>query len=330
MRITDLAILFIAIFFPFFILINMHAENMTDSVFVEMKYSAGLRAAVQDGGEMLNVNETQSEEAGYDSLKRFRADKERALYTFSNTLYINMGIQEDPEAQAALWWYIPALAIVDYDGYYIFAMQTYSGADGEEVYHHVWSPKIPYAYSDGEGNSIHFTLDNQVEVFNGSRRLWYSGLQAELAGGTGVSLIDHSENFEEIRRITIVNAIQEDLTLHINRHNTLAMQNGISYRFSYPLIPQEDWVNTIDDIGMMAFVQGIPIGDRYYNNYALGGGRMVKSPLYYGGVETSTGMKYVYRSTCAYPYDVREVFSDRKEAAALGYREQSCYNEGVQ
>ncbi|WP_054955815.1 hypothetical protein [Paenibacillus dakarensis] len=324
MRITDLAIIFTAVFFPFFLLIGMHAENMTDTAYIEMKYSAGLKAAVQDGGEMLNVNETQSEEAGYESIKRFRADREKALSTFSNTLYINMGIQDDPQAQAALWWYIPALVVVDYDGYYIYSMQSYTGPDGEEQYRHVWTPKIPYAYSDGEGSSIHFTLDNQVEVYDGQNEVWYSGLQKELAGKTGVSLVDRPERFEEIRRITIVHSIQEELAYYIKRHNTLALRNGVSYRFSLPVISQEEWTNTINDIGLMAFIQGIPIGDRYYNNYSLGGGRLVKAPVYYGGVEPDTGMKYVYRSACSFPYEVREVFGSRKEAAASGYREKSC------
>lgn len=327
MKITDLAIIFTAIFFPFFILINMHAQNMTDTTFVEMKYSAGLRTAVQDGGEMLNVNETQSEEAGYESFKRFRADKERALSTFSNTMYINMGIQEDVQAQSALWWYIPAFVVMDCDGYYIYSMQSYTGPSNEAYYRHAWSPKIPYAYSDGDGNSIHFTLDKQVEVFNGSVKLWYSGLQGELAGKTGVSLLDQDDTFEEIRRITIVNSIQDDLAYYIKRHNTIALRNGISYQFSLPTIAQEEWLNTINDIGLIAFVQGIPMGDRYYNNYSFGGGRLVKTPIYYGGVEAGTGNKYFYRSTCSFPYEVREVFSVRKEAAAFGYREKSCYNE---
>lgn len=329
MRITDLAILFTAIFFPFFLLLSIHADQMKDTSFMEMKYSAGLRAAVQDGGEMLNVNESQLQEAGYESFKRFRADKERAMDTFSKTMYINMGIQDDLQAQAALWWYIPAVAVVDYDGYYIYAMQSFAGSDGEESFRHVWSPKIPYAYTDGEGSSIHFTLDNQVEVYDGSSRLWYSGLQTELTGKTGVSLLDKSENFEEIRRITIVNAIQDDLAYYIQRHNIMSARNGVSYTFTLPVITHEEWINTIDDIGLMAFVQGIPMGDRTYNNYALGGGRLVKTPVYYGGVEAGTGNRYFYRNNCAFPYHVEETFSSRKEAAAAGYREKGCFNQGV-
>lgn len=329
MRITDWAILFTALFFPFFILLAIPAGNITDAAFVETKYTAGLRTALQDGAEMLNINESQAYEAGYGSMKRFRADKERALEAFSRTIYMNMGISEDIQAQAALWWYIPALAVVDYDGYYIYAMQSYINADGEEVIRHTWSPKIPYAYNDDEGNSIHFTLDNEVEAYNRSTGLWYSGLQTELEGKTGIELLDKPGTFEEVRRISIVHAIQDDLAYYIGRHNELALRNGISYTFSLPVIEQEEWVNTVNDIGMMAFVQGIPIGDRYYNNYAFGGGRLVKNPVYFGGVDSNTGLKYYYRDTCSFPYDKQEAFSTRKEAAAAGYREKSCMNSGM-
>lgn len=329
MRITDLAILFTALFFPFFLLLSMQAGNITDNAFVETKYSAGLRIAIQDGGEMLNVNESQVHEAGYESIKRFRADKERALDTFSKTMYLNMGIQDDLQAQAALWWYIPAFAVVDYDGYYIYAMQSFKGGEGEETFRHTWSPKIPYAYYDGEGNSIHFTLDNAIEAYNSSTGHWYSGLQSELVGKTGITLLDKDVIFEEIRRISIVHAIQDDLAYYIERHNNMSVRNGISYTFSLPVIPQEEWINTINDIGLMAFVQGIPIGDRYYNNYAFGGGRLVKTPMYYGSVDPGSGLKYYYRNTCSFPYDVEETFSSRKDAAAAGYREKNCVNIGV-
>ena len=80
-----------------FIILGMRAESLEDVRYVEMKYSV-LRTAVQDGGMMLNDNETQDKESAYDSLKFMRADKERALESFSRTLYINMGIADDPVA----------------------------------------------------------------------------------------------------------------------------------------------------------------------------------------------------------------------------------------
>lgn len=330
MKITDLAIVFTAVFFPMFIILGMRAESLEDVRYVEMKYSAALRTAVQDGGMMLNDNETQDKESAYDSLKFMRVDKERALESFSHTLYINMGIADDPAAQTALWWYIPAIVVLDYDGYYMYVSQTFTNAYGEELMEHRWTPKIPYAWNDGRGNSIQFTLDSFVQVYEsgGGSSIWHSGFREDLTGRTGVALLEDKDMFEQVRRITIVNTVQDHLASYIQRHNQVALRNGVSYTFALPLISQEEWVNTIDDIGMMAFIQGIPLGDQYYNNYALGGGRLVKAPVYFGGVD-SRGLKYYYRDVCQYNYRVEEVFPSAKEAAAAGYQEKSCSNPGV-
>ncbi|MDH6672408.1 hypothetical protein M2277_003070 [Paenibacillus sp. LBL] len=324
----DLAILFTAIFFPLFLIVGMRSESLEDVRYVEMKYTAALRTAVQDGGMMLNDNETQAKESAYDSLKFMRADKEKALDSFARTLYVNMGIAEDTAAQAALWWYIPAMVVLDYDGYYLYVSQTYSSEHGEEIMQHRWTPKIPYAWTDDTGNSIRFTLDSFVHVFESGPNRWQSGFRKDLIGETGVALLDDEDMFEQVRRITIMNTIQDQLAYYIQRHNQIALRNGISYTFTLPLISREDWVNTIDDIGIMAFIQGIPVGDQYYNNYALGGGRLVKAPVYFGGID-SRGLKYYYRDACQYNYRVEEVFPNAKEAAAAGYQEKSCYNPGV-
>ncbi|EHB64578.1 MULTISPECIES: hypothetical protein [Paenibacillus] len=329
MKITDLAIVFTAIFFPLLLILGFRYESLEDIRYVEMKYTAALRSAVQDGSTNLNRNETQSFEAAYDSKKFMRADKDQAMKAFAQTLYMNMGIEDgDSASQAALWWYIPALVVLDYDGYFIYALQSYTNATGEEEMRHQWTPKLPYAWSDGEGNSVQFTLDSFVRVYESSSSRWYAGWRHELAGQSGVSLLQNEETFEHIRRITIVNAVQDRLAYYIQRHNESALRNGMTYIFTLPVISQEEWVNTIDDVGMLAFVQGIPLGDRYYNNYAIGGARLVKSPVYFGGVD-ERGLKYYFRDDCSFPFQVEETFSHPKEAAAAGYRERSCRNPGV-
>ncbi|PAD79360.1 MULTISPECIES: hypothetical protein [Paenibacillus] len=329
MKITDLAIAFTAIFFPVFLILGMRSDSLEQVRYVEMTYTSALRTAVQDGAAVLNVNEAQQYEAAYASLKYTRVDKEQALEAFSRTLYHNMGIGEDPVAQEALWWYIPAVAVIDYDGYYVYALQDYEGPGGESLLQHQWTPKIPFAWTDGEGSSVHFSLDEYVEVYESGSGRWLSGFRSELAHDTSVTLLGDKDRFDQVRRRAIVNAVQEDLAYYISRHNELALRNGVSYRFALPVIPQEEWMNTVDDVGMMAFIQGLPIGEQHYNNYALGGGRLVKSPVYVGGVDPVSGLKYYYRSFCPYTFEAMEVFPGPKAAAAAGYMERSCSNPGV-
>ncbi len=327
MKITDFAIIFILLFLPFGVVSDLRVQNQREVQQLEMKYTSALRTAVQDAGVVLSQNERQEREAGYGSDKFFRVDKEEALHTFLHTLFLNMGIDGDTVAQRALLDYMPALMILDYDGYYVFASVTYTDKHGQAVQGPKWSEKKPYAYVDSAGNSVGFTLDNYVHAYDARNHRWIEGFQKELQGQTTISLLNDPEAFEQVRRSTIVHSIQEDLGRLINLHNEKAAHNGISYTFTLPLISQEEWYNTVDDVGLMAFIQGIPVGDRYYNNYGFGGGRVVRKQAMIGGVEPDTGMKYFYRDSCPAPFKATERFTDEKSAAFAGYFEYKCYNE---
>ena len=91
--------------------------------------------------------------------------------------------------------------------------------------------------------------------------------------------------FHEKRRKTIIDIITASLTEEINvEHNRFADLVGVTYNFYFPTLSEQDWINTIDDISFLAFVQGIPMGNAestYYNNFALGGSKIVKKDYIY-------------------------------------------------
>ena len=68
MKITDLSIIFVCIIFPIFMINGLHVEDQREVQVLEMKYTAALRTAVQDGGRVLNMNEHQELESGYSFL----------------------------------------------------------------------------------------------------------------------------------------------------------------------------------------------------------------------------------------------------------------------
>ncbi|WP_145410302.1 hypothetical protein [Paenibacillus xylanexedens] len=328
MKITDFSILFVIIFLPLFWIVSLHTRDAEEAQLLSQKYRSALQTAVLDAGAVMHQNEKQNNEAGYDSTKFVKADKELALLTFTQTMALNMGIQDDPAAIRSLFDYIPAIVVLDYDGYYILAKEAEMTGNTELTYKQVWSPKKPYTYADPNGSSINFTLDGYVYAYDAIQGKWIEGFQKELASNTQIPLLQDTDTFEQVRRSWIVTSVQEDLADIINRHNEFARRNGISYTFTLPLIPQEDWYNSINDTGIMAFIQGIPVGDQKVNNYAIGGGRLVKKTAVVGGVDPSTGVKYYYPSTCNYGYRAEEVFGDGKQAAAQGYFERNCYVSG--
>lgn len=93
----------------------------------------------------------------------------------------------------------------------------------------------------------------------------------------------NASNFHTLRRETIINLITSVLKQEFNEHNYYTDMMGVTYNFNLPDIGREQWNNTIDDISVLSFFQGMPVGvDMYYNNYSLGGSRIVQANYYYG------------------------------------------------
>ena len=96
-------------------------------------------------------------------------------------------------------------------------------------------------------------------------------------------IYDDVSDFHILRRQVIVDIITQTLNEKMNHQNRYADMMGINYTFSLPSIARDDWMNAIDDVSVLAFVQGIPIGPKeYYNNYALGSSRIIQTEYIYG------------------------------------------------
>lgn len=324
MKITDWAIIFVLLASPILWVLQLHTGDLREVHRLQVRYTTALHTAVQDAASALNLNELQQYETGYGSVKYMRTDKDQALSAFIHTLSINLGIEDDYLGQRTLMAYIPAIVIIEYDGYSIYAVDESLDSSGVPEISHRWRPKKPYVYSDQSGNSIAFTLDGALTAYESSTDQWHRGRQNELQSVTSIPLLQRADLFEQVRRSTIVHSIEDDLAGYINRHNEYASRLGVNYLFTLPLLSQEDWNNSLNDVGVVVFLQGIPVGDRYYNNYAFGGGRLVQNRPWLGGVHEMTGLKYHYRDTCALGYRNEEIFANRRDAAAKGYYEAAC------
>ncbi|OZQ68860.1 hypothetical protein CA600_05415 [Paenibacillus sp. VTT E-133280] len=322
MKWIEWAIVGALIFLPFATVNRNETDMLRRTLLSELQYDAALDAAVDDAARLLVVNASQQQEAQYGSAKRVALNKEEAIATFYRTLDAGFGIADDLVTQGALHRYIPAVVIVGYDGFYVYAEQEWAGADGKAVMKPAWGTKKPYAYSDSAGNSLSFTLDQQVLAYDAASRSWHEGLRQDIRQQTTIPLLQDAALFEQVRRSTIVRAIQDELAYQINRYNEEVSRNGISYTFTFPLISNEDWNNTVDDVGVLAFVQGIPMGTKVYNSYALGGSRFVKRPTIIGARKGS--MKVYYRSSCGYTYPAEETFASEQSAARKGYMPLPC------
>lgn len=322
MRWIEWAIVGALLFLPFATINRIETDALRRTLLTELRYDAALDAAVDDAASQLIGNASQQREAQYGSDKRIALNKEDAVAAFYQTLDAGFGVAGDPVAQGALHRYIPAIVIVGYDGFYVYSEQEWTGTDGKTIMKPVWGAKKPYAYADAAGNSLSFTLDQEVLAYDAVSESWQEGLRQDIRQKTSIPLLQDAEQFERTRRSTIVGAIQDELAYRINQYNETVSRTGFSYVFTLPLIPEEDWTNSIDDVGVLAFLQGIPMGARHYNSYALGGSRVLKQEAIIGARKGA--MKVYYRSSCGYGYPREEVFVSEQAAAQKGYMPLSC------
>lgn len=130
--------------------------------------------------------------------------------------------------------------------------------------------------------------------------------------------------FHTLRREVIIKLVQDTLRQEINSHKTYAKLMGLNYDFSLPEIANDEWTNSINDISLMSFIQGVKIGtNSYYNNYALGGSRIIETEYLYG-----TSDKLYHFKSCprVEPFlngststDVDNIFVNKIQAAEMGY-----------
>lgn len=68
-------------------------------------------------------------------------------------------------------------------------------------------------------------------------------------------------------RIAIIRkSIETNLTTAIANYNT---QSGSNYEYVMPVINDVDWYKIANNVSIASFMQGIPIGQKYFNNYSV-------------------------------------------------------------
>ncbi len=81
---------------------------------------------------------------------------------------------------------------------------------------------------------------------------------------------DINSRFNQHRMEVIKNSIQDNLNYSISAYAASAGANeDTKYNFRLPQINPDEWITISSNICMVAFVQGMPVGTRYYNNYSI-------------------------------------------------------------
>lgn len=150
MKITDFALIFIGITLPIIIVVYVNVSFTIKAEEQEMYYNKLITSAIEDATAAMKEVENTDKTIDYgysgEEDKKVSVNPEIAKNTFFNSLYNNFGIKGNDAAEKYLQLFVPAMAIIDYNGVYISSIEEYN-KDGSTVIEHTVKPKKYYTYS---------------------------------------------------------------------------------------------------------------------------------------------------------------------------------------
>ena len=338
MKIHHFALLFLIFFFAVVIKTDINVGKMEGISDEKMALIESLYTASSDAIERLATAGTY----GMNTIQ-----KDEVINTFYTSLYSNLGIISDKNAQAEIELYIPVILLCDSDGYYIYYYNDYMDSDGKTYTRRIWSEKMPYYYED-DYFTYRFSLNDTVGIYDKRNLLPdsvpniivrdYHEFQTDAAyqefrmNNPGCMMLS-DEKYELTKKQTLINQLEEVLAYYTNQHNLIARQNGITYNFSFPYGSEEEWAQYLDDVSLVVVFQGYPYGtDRNYtfNKVASAGANIIKKPIYY--IEEKSWYKLAHRAGCPKLLNntmvMDETFDSIEECARMGAYCDECIEHG--
>ena len=109
---------------------------------------------------------------------------------------------------------------------------------------------------------------------------------------------DDNSPFVQHKKEIMKDNVNKNLNLSISNYN----RNG-KYDFKLPVLTYSDWEQVFSNISLITFFQGVPIGLKYYNNYAIATSttnREYVDPdeIYFSGTEEDPNYHRVYCEKC--------------------------------
>ena len=107
-----------------------------------------------------------------------------------------------------------------------------------------------------DGNSIKDANGQTVNGLSGNFKIF----------NVNTSIEDTNSNFNEHRTAVIRYSIQKNLANAIANFNKYSSSTN---EFQMPNLSEEDWYSLINNVSCISFLQGLPIGGKIYNGYAV-------------------------------------------------------------
>jgi hypothetical protein len=343
MKITDFALIFVGITLPIIITVYVNVSFTIKAEEQEMYYKKIINAALDDASNQMKEVENSDKEIDYGysgtSDNKISVNAQVGVDTFLNSLYNNFGIKGNDTAENYLQYFIPAIAIIDYNGVQVSSIEEFT-ENGQNVIKHVLKPKKYYSYTyylcatPGDVSKLTYTEDYETAVKNGLHSthiveftmddyITHRGYVYKNTGdideiGVSSFYISDSKNNSKLvanvdsnasllqrekdvlpkiisklqnkRKSVIINSIQDEMEYATNNNNSYASQAGIRYNFVFPTLEEGEMESQIQNVGIMALVQGISIGNRYLNVRAYSTSKLTEITRYYLSIPNTDGI----------------------------------------
>lgn len=174
MRIQNLAVIFIIIVIPIILVLSYYMSLQRDTINMQASYNTKLLESTKEAIEAFEINTVEWNEAYSETADSKRRDVMAAINTFVTSFANNIGI--GGASKEDVLTYIPAIAFIGYDGYYIYAPeevpQTVKDKNGVTVLYTEKlaketdpnSPKITGGYVSDNNDKILYIPENGEAV----------------------------------------------------------------------------------------------------------------------------------------------------------------------
>lgn len=343
MKITDFALIFVGITLPIIITVYVNVSFTIKAEEQEMYYKKIINAALDDASNQMKEVENTDKEIDYGysgtSDNKISVNAQVGVDTFLNSLYNNFGIKGNDTTENYLQYFIPAIAIIDYNGVQVSSIEEFT-ENGQNVIKHVLKPKKYYSYTyylcatPGDVSKLTYTEDYETAVKNGLHSthiveftmddyITHRGYVSKNTGDideigvssfyisdsknnsklvanvdSNASLLQREKdvlpkiisNLQNKRKSVIINSIQDEMEYATNNNNSYASQAGIRYNFVFSTLEEGEMESQIQNVGIMALVQGISIGNRYLNVRAYSTSKLTEITRYYLSIPNTDGI----------------------------------------
>lgn len=286
MKIHNVILIFIGLFFAFFLLFSYQNQTAVHYSQRNTEYAEKLTSACYDAAQTISADFVGKPAGCWDS----KAAREETLKIFYKSLAQNLGLDTEVRSRG-IQDYTPFVLLVDNPGFYISynaCFDEYGNAivpdDLDSI--NVVSELNTYV-GTYDNHTVRYYLNDYVDVtlsdgsfYTGERTEVYNNLPH--SAKTVLSFLNDSVSFGEMRVEAVVGKVEQVINYYLNTQMINVSNYNTGYQVALPQLTGEDWSRMIAHPTVISFAQGEqePMDGRMLNVYAYAAGELNKGYLY--------------------------------------------------